>query len=212
MNDPRTIDEHEDVRLLLPWYVNETLDAAERSRVERHVERCERCNAELAEHRSIDRFVRDDSPTPIVPAANPAGVLARADKQPRRRSFGAPSAWLLAAGVAAVAVVAAAVVGSRQPSSPNQQFETVTSTQVASDVDYVVEVRLKTAANAASDRALLEGLGGTDITAMVTPRTYRMVVTGQSASLESIASYTAGLEKRPDIDDADVVALQLPVE
>lgn len=46
---------HADVWNLLPWYVNDTLDADERKRVERHLTQCLTCRTEVAEQSEIAR-------------------------------------------------------------------------------------------------------------------------------------------------------------
>ncbi len=50
---------HARSEVLLPWYVNGTLDAAERAFVESHIGQCERCRADIARLRSIADDVRE---------------------------------------------------------------------------------------------------------------------------------------------------------
>jgi anti-sigma factor RsiW len=50
---------HARSEVLLPWYVNGTLDAAERAFVESHVGQCERCRTDIARLRSIAEDVRE---------------------------------------------------------------------------------------------------------------------------------------------------------
>jgi anti-sigma factor RsiW len=45
---PLETAEHSHVELMLPWYVNETLDTPEREQVEAHIGHCERCQADVA--------------------------------------------------------------------------------------------------------------------------------------------------------------------
>jgi hypothetical protein len=42
-------DPHEEAQRLLPWFVNDTLDAEERAAVDAHLVECEACRADLAE-------------------------------------------------------------------------------------------------------------------------------------------------------------------
>ena len=45
---PLETAEHSHAEQLLPWYINETLDSAEREQVEAHIGQCERCQADVA--------------------------------------------------------------------------------------------------------------------------------------------------------------------
>jgi anti-sigma factor RsiW len=49
---------HARSEVLLPWYVNGTLDAAERAFVESHVAQCDRCRADIARLRTIADDIR----------------------------------------------------------------------------------------------------------------------------------------------------------
>lgn len=60
MNAQRTAsngEEHREVDLLLPWYVNDTLSKAERRRVDHHLETCAACRRELAAAGALERAV-----------------------------------------------------------------------------------------------------------------------------------------------------------
>lgn len=48
---------HEQVLLLLPWYVNDTLDAGERARVEAHLADCEACRKDVAAERKLAQSI-----------------------------------------------------------------------------------------------------------------------------------------------------------
>lgn len=50
---------HARTEVLLPWYVNGTLEPAERASVDSHVAQCERCRADLARLRTIADEVRE---------------------------------------------------------------------------------------------------------------------------------------------------------
>jgi hypothetical protein len=72
MSDPNIRDErgHESVWLLLPWYANGTLEAAERRLVEEHLAGCAACREELASCNGLAAALRSEqegapSPHPI---------------------------------------------------------------------------------------------------------------------------------------------------
>lgn len=50
-------DPHRDTLLLLPWFVTEQLDAADRARVEAHLDGCGECRAALSIERRLDREI-----------------------------------------------------------------------------------------------------------------------------------------------------------
>jgi hypothetical protein len=121
-------DRHEDVQRLLPWYVTDRLDPAERAGVAAHLETCADCRAELAIERRLAAAVagqRDE----VAPDWN--RFAARLDAQPQtpprrrtrdafaglRRAAGRPGTlrWVVAAQFAAVAVLGGALVAERRP-------------------------------------------------------------------------------------------------
>lgn len=122
-------DPHRDTQLLLPWFVTDQLDAADRARVETHLGGCGECRAALDRERRLDREIAH------VPAdvdtgwanlarqldfddpATPAGVRRHhapiASRPPGRRVAAAwPAGWRVglplglatAAGLAMVSV------------------------------------------------------------------------------------------------------------
>ncbi len=57
---------HRDVTALLPWYVNGTLEALERARVDEHLGQCVACRHELEEQRAVGALVRSDTVAPAL--------------------------------------------------------------------------------------------------------------------------------------------------
>ena len=53
---------HREAGVLLPWYVNGTLDEAERARVERHVGECVACGREVEGQRRLAEALRCAAP------------------------------------------------------------------------------------------------------------------------------------------------------
>jgi Putative zinc-finger len=111
MNDPSHTDpnRHDSVWLLLPWYANGSLAAAERRDVEEHLGACARCRAELEHCQSFGAALRAEpdhapSPHPIQLArlmarieASEQGAYATAPAGPSRRARGSRPALLGAA-------------------------------------------------------------------------------------------------------------------
>ena len=77
MNDPKMKPVHDDVRGLLPWYLNGTLEEAEASLVRAHLEDCSECRADLAVHENMRVAVTQDEATPILPAVTANSLLDR---------------------------------------------------------------------------------------------------------------------------------------
>jgi anti-sigma-K factor RskA len=107
---------HDEIESLLGVYAVDAVDATERALIERHLESCPRCRAEVDEHRSALAVLVEDETAPpalwehisaaITPSATtapPTGALATVIPFPRRR-------WLLSTAAAA-AVAAGIAVG-----------------------------------------------------------------------------------------------------
>lgn len=121
MNHPNAYqpDEHDEVVLLLPWYVNGSLDGYEHTRVRRHLGHCLTCRRELASLRSMASAV---AAAPVIdfssqaaharfmsrlPPRNPQAASPAAPfKRPtaRRRFRPALRAWAVAAAVMLLAL------------------------------------------------------------------------------------------------------------
>ncbi len=57
----RSAVQHQQILLLLPWYLNQTLEQDERQRVERHLNNCMLCNRELVALRELAAAVKHSS-------------------------------------------------------------------------------------------------------------------------------------------------------
>lgn len=70
---------HEDCWKLLPWFVTGKLSASDQQRIERHIEECAACRAELAEQRELCMHIRRDEPLLLAPQASLQKMMARID-------------------------------------------------------------------------------------------------------------------------------------
>lgn len=123
MNYLANADPHQAVQQLLPWLLAGTLEGAERTLVERHLQGCAQCAADLAWQRRLraaaaapdaafdaDRALAQLLPR-LGPQASPVGRLAR-----WRRAAAANGAWLkwtVAAQLAAIGVLSLQLAGQR---------------------------------------------------------------------------------------------------
>lgn len=215
MTDARNISRHDEVVLLLPWFVNGTLDADERELVEAHLQRCERCRAEVDQHRRICAAVRNDDATPIVPQPDALALLdgaAAKRRYPghaaRRRNY-----LPLAASVAAIGLLVAwASWRSLQP-RPAPLYETVTSAGgEQTSLDLVVEISFREDVARDTQHAILVSVGAADISALAGEGSWKAVFPRQPASLEQVEHLSARLRSVDGIAEVDVVAAQIPVE
>lgn len=72
---------HQEIHLMLPWYVNGTLQQSEIQRVESHLKSCLRCKAELLEQQKLAHCVKNADP--LTPQAETAfAALSRKIQQP----------------------------------------------------------------------------------------------------------------------------------
>jgi hypothetical protein len=120
-NDGGADDTHREVAALLPWAVAGTLDAGEQAMVERHLQRCAACRADLAWQREFQAAM-PAAPALLDPEAALARLLPRLDGasdavssppgQPWWRRPAAPAwlAWLAGAQAVALALLAVLLI------------------------------------------------------------------------------------------------------
>lgn len=103
---PAGRDSHYEIEVLLPWYVNGQLDAAEVAVVDRHLESCGSCRVQLAEERELR-----DAVVALPFAAPPAGPDIPVRRPAARRTWARvrhavmrprTAAWFLSGQAAAI--------------------------------------------------------------------------------------------------------------
>ena len=137
--------EHASMTELLPWYVNGTLDDAERSRLEVHLRACPVCRADLTFETRVQDTLAAETPIDYIPAASLKRLQDRLDgldieagaKTPvptMRHQTNRPIRWHLAvAASTAILAVALALIAAdrwtRSGARPLANYHTVTSTR-----------------------------------------------------------------------------------
>lgn len=167
-------DEHRQAELLLPWYANGTLDAAQRARVEAHLAQCPRCQIDAA----FQARLREVGDSLVAPAADAApgwaALRGRLDAEPaaarhpaagRRRRW--TGWWPLAVGVQAAVMLGLAIawVGATLRPEPYHALGAATSVPAANALvvfrPEATEAQIR-AALRASDARLVGGPTVTD--------------------------------------------------
>lgn len=174
MNDSTVFDthEHDEVALLLPWYVNQSLDPDEHQRVVRHVHGCLTCRREIRALSNLQTSLRDGDPLELSAQASfrnmrsKLGTAAR-DSHPTRPAPSTMSGWrqrltrrnVVAWAVAASVMLAFAPTLLRQvPTLPQGEFETLSSSS-KSDGEQLQVVFAPSLATAQREH-LLQAIGG----------------------------------------------------
>lgn len=73
----QSAEQHEQISMLLPWYLNQTLDPAERQQVENHIRGCLSCRRELVHLRRLAAAVKQTSDLDTAAMASFESVQAK---------------------------------------------------------------------------------------------------------------------------------------
>ncbi|MFN7959953.1 MAG: zf-HC2 domain-containing protein [Thermoanaerobaculia bacterium] len=197
--------DHGEIELLLPWYVNQTLDDTEIAWVESHLAECAECRAEVEASRDLAQALRASAlAAPFPHPGQLARLRARIDAAEEGRlsrrlraaqnllgSWPRPARWLLAGQLAAILILAAALgVGNRSAAPPT--FHTLSDR--AEPPARTAELRV-VFADDASEKQIRELL--LEIRAEI--------VAGPSP----LGAYTLKLARQPEADPLPVVLAHL---
>lgn len=126
-------DEHQQVQMLLPWFVNDTLEESEASAVEAHLAECAECRRDLIQEKAlameaslasmdVDQAWAAMRDRVVSSAQHPAGPAPTANVVPlRRRSIlkrPVPLGWAMAAQAAALLLVVGGMRLTQPPLEP----------------------------------------------------------------------------------------------
>ena len=198
--------EHEQIELLLPWYANGTLSEDERRRVATHLEGCERCRTELDECEMIGEAVSRPGVSPIVPAPDVAGLLARVDESEAKERRAVRRWPLLAAAASAVLALSVILfVGSNEPEAP--QFNLATGAAGEPRMDLVFDITFSGSVDDRERERILDAFGLPVAGERVAERRYRVETTGRVMSPEEIRRLTEELAAAEGVVSAEVAML-----
>ena len=200
---------HDDASLLLPWFVNKTLDGLQNAAVLHHVKNCGECAENVDALTRMQSAIRQDELSPLVPTPNVERVfdtVGRLEKAPVSRRF------IVFASAAALATLAVVAYLPESTVIKNAgQFETATSTTSAITVDYVLTIEFEATAAEASRKKVITDLKALDVQLAADGRQADVTVRLAAFSLQEIETYSRLIESNPAVKKAQVIAVQLPV-
>jgi hypothetical protein len=214
MADGAPNPEHAAAAELLPWYVNETLNAGERDRVRRHLEECGPCRETVSLLSRVDSVIRRPTATPILPPRRPERLLERIDRLERggRRPWNRASI-MTAASIAVAAATLLLLLPDREAGVPEPSlYETATSTPPQATMDYVMSLEFEPGTGRGDRQRVWRELDAADIRRDDVTGAYHVNVTLAAASLDELERFTSAVEGRPEVRSARIVALQLPMQ
>lgn len=214
MIESTAMSEHDRVDALLPWYVNDTLDADERSAVQRHVATCDQCRESVAMLVQVQTELGKHAATPIVPEPRVDEFLESLDRRRSRSPRYRPrwTRWAAAASVGLLALLSAAYLAGRS-GVPGFAviYQTVTSSPTSASMDYVLALRFEPGTSEIDREKVFRDIGARDVTAAKENGEYRVIVQWDAATLEDVQEYTEGVTSMPGVLSVEIMAIQLPV-
>ncbi len=176
MNRDETMT-HEEVRELLPWFVNDSLDDVEHERVDAHARSCVICRRELQELRQMRTSIRQQSEDAPIPEPDMRRINARIDALIDRQErggrwllalkdfFASPQRLAIAAQAAAIAVLLGVLLWP-EPQTP--RYTTLTASDALPEGTYIRVVF--DPALAATDVAAIVEANGLEVVNGPSPR------------------------------------------
>jgi hypothetical protein len=203
MNSPisQHTEEHDDIALLLPWYVNQSLDADEQERVRAHLRDCLICRRELQNLTAVQSSLQQDANAldfsarasfrnlqeRLAQPARPSAVTPFRAEPPRRLR---PSRPLVALALAASVLILVAPIAIQRLAPPaTTEFETLSnrSPQGSANAGQLRVVFAPELPNRQMEN-LLRSIGGQLVSGPNTSGAYTIRLEGQNAgSVDAIS-------------------------
>lgn len=213
MTDNSQKQDHNEIDLLLPWFVNETLDPVEHERVAAHLATCAICRDSLALLTDVQSAVVRHKATPIVPQPRIDELMGSISAGYSKDNFdhGFARAFLAAAGITALLVTSLLLTNSQNTIIAPQTFETATTVAENTAMDYVLSIQFESGTTDSEREQIMQDIEARDVSGGSEIGAYRVIVQLPAASLDELDRYTENLEAMSAIKSVSVVALQLPM-
>ena len=198
---------------LLPWYVNRTLNDAESRAMDQHLRRCATCAEELPILRAAMESMHVESVAVLAPKPNAEQFLANARPRklwPHRQKV----AWVAGAVAASIALFVAVFTWTRINDSEMTPavFQTVTNSGSAAMFDYVLLISFDLGVDPVARDEALHALAPVSAAGPDSVGAYRVVIRLPAKSMDELDEFTQSIKSNSVISDANVVAIELPVE
>lgn len=179
---------HEEMKELLPWFVNGTLNESEQSLVHRHLDDCEECREDVQQLIELSGAFSAPDPLDRIDAAAEADAFV--ERLPARRYPARSTNWL-----AAAACVVIVVAGLLIAIPPHQRFKTLTADPAGAPGDKdVVQVVFKPDATERTIREVLLHEGNVVLSGPSRLGVYRVAVSDDESDV-----YVALLKHDPNV-------------
>ena len=212
MTDTRR-EKPKDLCELLPWYVNRTLDEAELSAMDLHLDHCAACDEELAILRAVQESVHRESVAVLVPKPNAEQFLTNA-RRTKLLPIRSRTAWVAGAVAAGFALLVAVLNWTQTDYaeiSPTV-YQTATDAGSGASFDYVLRISFAQEIDSGIQIAALQALAPVSIAGPNPDGSYRVVIRLPARSMDELDDYRRSIESDSAISSAVVVAIELPVE
>ena len=222
-DDRSTLNPHEEIEALLPWYANGTLTPAETATVEQHLAQCPACRAELKQCHALATAVRDNAeswqPAPggfdrlmaeidrLEPKPTPAKTRSPPLFQRILDWLGAtpnPVRWTLALESMAVAALLLVVALPMIGTAP--EYETLSSGAEQTTTGPRLRVVFADSATVGEIRQLLQDIDGNIVAGPTALGVYTVALPSGERPEQRLASALTRLRARSQVRLAEPVA------
>ena len=206
--------DHNELDLLLPWYVNGTLDTHESLLVEQHLAGCPECRSNVELLSQMNAVAETDAVSAIVPKPRIDKMLGMIDRDENARaSRKRYTVFAIAATVTSVIIGIAFIAANGVPHTQQSQvFETATTPATAAPIDYVLLVEYEAGTSATQRRNIMDEFGATELGPGGDPATYRVLAAVPAATAEELNAYVSQFAARDAVRTVQLIAVQLPVQ
>ena len=195
---------HESCQDLLPWYLNQTLDASESRAVEDHLEGCAACREEVVFLEALQTAARASEPPPIRDRFDE--VVARVDRSVFGIRVSPLVRWLVVGQAAAIAALLAALLWPAAGNPPAGGYQTLSDPASAAPTHLALRLVFDERATEVEMRRLLESIGAQIVAGPNTVGAYTVRVDGDAAEAAGRAELLQRLRGEPLIRFAEAVS------
>jgi hypothetical protein len=211
MTDKHSVCGHVDLREMVPWHLNGTLNDADRKRVAAHLEDCAACRSDSADFDAMRAAVRSGDIAPLIPATRATDILAMDRPVQERTKSDRSRTWFAVAAAATLVAVAVSYNTDQERESSANIFQTATTDSTTMGVNYVLQMQFVVDTSVAERRLVVEGLGEVGKWTVDQNGVYEIHMRLDDQSLAGLEAFETRLRGLAVVKSAEFIAMQLPV-